>query len=82
MFPAPITFGDRQVTARETISDLENVNCGENARYAECDESLILQFFKGKISYDMYINKITNNSTEQEKEMVLLKKDGQLKLNI
>lgn len=82
LFPAPITFGDRQVTARETISDLENVNCGENARYAECDESLILQFFKGKISYDMYINKITNNSTEQEKEMVLLKKDGQLKLNI
>ncbi|MCI8951629.1 MAG: Alw26I/Eco31I/Esp3I family type II restriction adenine-specific DNA-methyltransferase [Lachnospiraceae bacterium] len=59
LFPRPITVNNNQVTARETISDLEKVDCGENAEYAESDESEILKFFKGTISYEEYIFRMT-----------------------
>lgn len=46
---------EKQVTARDTISDLENVICGEDAQYDNTNESDILKFFKGKISYEEYV---------------------------
>lgn len=64
LFPRPITTNGNQVTARDTISDLENVECGNNARYSKVDESEILKFFKGTISYDEYISKMTSNDKE------------------
>ena len=49
LFPSAITVEDeRQVTARDTIVDLENVECSETAQYIDCEESDILQFFKRK----------------------------------
>ncbi|MCB6142533.1 Alw26I/Eco31I/Esp3I family type II restriction adenine-specific DNA-methyltransferase [Lachnospira pectinoschiza] len=64
LFPKPITINGNQVTARDTISDLENVECGNNARYSETNESEILKFFKGTISYDEYISKMTSDDKE------------------
>lgn len=66
LFPRPITANNNQVTARETISDLENVECGENAKYAESDESEILKFFKGTISYEEYIFRMTQADDEMD----------------
>lgn len=59
LFPEPVTADSNQVTARDTISDLENVECGENAKYSEADESEILRFFKGTISYEEYVFRMT-----------------------
>ena len=57
LFPKAITIEEKdQVTARETISDLENVLCDENARYINVNESEILEFFKGEITYEEYID--------------------------
>lgn len=56
LYPETITENDdEQVTAKETIFDLETVECREDARYAEGEESDILKFFKGKISYEEYV---------------------------
>lgn len=65
LFPLPITLGDRQVTARETISDLEDVECNEFAKYLKTEESEILKFFKGSTSYEDYINKMTPVCSDQ-----------------
>lgn len=54
LFPKPITE-KKQVTARETIYDLEPVECKEMSRYIEGYDSDILKFFKKQISYDDYI---------------------------
>ena len=60
LFPTPITTdNDKQITARDTISDLEEVRCDEFAKYLKSDESEILKFFKGIISYEEYIYKMT-----------------------
>lgn len=79
LFPNAITSEEsEQVTARETISDLENVLCGEDARYDDVKESSILKFFKGKISYEEFVNIKTpkeNNkkrNTEQYKQISLI----------
>lgn len=73
LFPSPITIDNNQVTAKETISDLENVDCTEDAKYLKVLESDILKFFKGKISYEEYINRITSASSNSyrllEKEL-------------
>lgn len=56
LFPKPITkLEEEQVTARETIYDLEGVECGETAKYSKGYDSDILKFFKGQISYDDYM---------------------------
>ena len=60
LFPSPITVNSNQVTARDTIADLENVECGENAKYSATDESEILKFFKGTISYEEYVFRMTS----------------------
>lgn len=67
LFPKPITVDEsRQVTARETIADLENVSCDDSAKYVDFDESDILKFFKGKISYEEYVNLKTPEETEKK----------------
>lgn len=56
LFPKPITESEeRQVTAWETISDLEQVACGEEAKYMDTGTSDILKFFKGQVSYGDFI---------------------------
>lgn len=59
LFPIAITENPEcQITAKETIGDLDCVLCDEHAKYVEQKiESDILQFFKNKISYEEYVNR-------------------------
>ena len=67
LFPTQITVDEScQVTARETIADLETVPCDDTARYVDFDESDILKFFKGKISYEEYVNLKTPDELEEK----------------
>ena len=50
---------EKQVTARETISDLENVPCDSKAGYDESKESDIVRLFKGKMRYEDYIGTLS-----------------------
>lgn len=56
LFPEPITVDvEYQITARETIADLENVSCDEIAIYDDVPESEIVKLFKNKIGYEEYV---------------------------
>ena len=71
LFPTPITAEEsNQVTARETIADLEAVPCDDTAKYVDCDSSDILEFFKGYITYEEYITLKTPTSEVIEKKKV------------
>ena len=57
LFPKTLTVEKKnQISAKDTISDLENVECTEFAKYAKVNESDILKFFKGKITYNEYVD--------------------------
>ena len=71
LFPKPITAEEfNQVTARETIADLENVPCDDTAKYVEGDGSDVLEFFKGHITYEEYVTLKIPYSEVSEKEQV------------
>ncbi len=59
LFPPELTTDEKhQITARETIYDLEMVACSKDAVYKTSmanQESVICQFFKRKISYEDYV---------------------------
>lgn len=68
LYPEEITSEDiRQTTARETIVDLEQVDCSETAEYIAGDESDILRFLKGKISYEEFVRGRTSEKPKKEK---------------
>ena len=68
LYPEEITSdASSQVTARETISDLESVICSDTAEYVESEESDILRFFKGKISYEEYVKGRTSKKKKNHK---------------
>lgn len=82
LFPMPITAKEKeQVTARETIIDLETVECTKTAKYADGYDSDILRFFKGQLSYEDYVIGRTKQDSFQE-EGLIVGVDGQLALNI
>jgi DNA-cytosine methyltransferase len=61
IYPEPITPNDdRQITAYETMYDLENVGCSEDAKYESSYSSSILQFLKGKNKAEEYVKSITD----------------------
>src|SRR5690625_7974136 len=64
LFPVPITEREEvQITAKDTIMDLENIRCENNAKYEETgEESLIVQTFKGKVTFEQYLNEIKNSN--------------------
>ena len=65
LYPTKTTPNElEQVTAFDTISDLESVPCSDDAQYINCNESNIVQFFKGKIEYYEYV-KCHTHITEQ-----------------
>lgn len=82
LFPIPITADEKeQVTARETIFDLETVECTEKAEYTGEYDSDILRFFKGEISYEDFILGRTKHDSFWEEELII-GVDGQLALNV
>ena len=55
IYPEIITKEDKvQITARETIYDLEAIPCGECAVYKEGYSSDLIKYFRGEISADDY----------------------------
>lgn len=81
LYPIAITDKeDEQVTAKETIFDLETVECTEDAKYIESQESDIVQFFKKKISYEEYVTNRSKNKTERKS--IEEDSNGQLRLNL
>lgn len=59
IFPETITQRDEeQIIAYDAISDLENVECSENAKYINTNESLYLKYLKGRISAENYFAEI------------------------
>ena len=83
LFPEPITeIEEFQITAKDTILDLENVRCENNAKYEETgDESLIVQTLKGKVTFEQYLNEIKNRIIT-DAELFLTDGDMQLSLNL
>lgn len=69
LFPKPITPEEfNQVTAGDTIADLETVPCDDNAKYVGGYSSDILKFFKGEITYEEYVDLKTPNDEVLEKK--------------
>lgn len=61
LFPTEILPNpDRQITAYETIFDLEQVKCSDSAAYNSSYQSNILQYFKDEISIEEYVNRSTD----------------------
>ena len=59
IYPTAITPNmDKQATAYDTMFDLENVECSENAKYSSTFSSPILQFLKHEITADDYLEKM------------------------
>ncbi len=56
LFPKSITLNPHhQITARETIGDLEEVECGDKVQYIDGIESDIVKLFKGKMTYQEFV---------------------------
>lgn len=82
LFPEPITtLVEEQVTAKETIYDLEAVECSEKAKYTSEYCSDILDFLKRKISYEDYIIGRSKNKIFSC-EKFTIDTNGQLSLNV
>lgn len=61
IFPAPITpNADQQITAYQTIYDLESVPCSEKARHNSQYTSDILELLKGRNDMDEYVRRVTD----------------------
>ncbi len=68
LYPEEITSEDiQQPTAKETIVDLEQVDCSETAEYIPGEESDVLRFLKRKISYEEYVKGRTSEKPKKEK---------------
>lgn len=66
LFPKRITTNEKnQISAFDTISDLENVQCSDNAVYSDAKESDIVQMFKSKISFAEYVERHTESAKEK-----------------
>ena len=62
LFPSAITqSSSKQITARETIADLEKIECSENAVYTGEPTSDIVKLFRAQITYEDFINAQTEN---------------------
>lgn len=65
IYPALITPNtDRQISAYETIFDLEQVECSENAFYTSNYTSPFLDYLKHNVSPESYIEMITDSQGE------------------
>lgn len=61
IFPKEITPNeDSQITAYETIFDLEQIPCSETAKYCSIYESEFTKYLKKKISIDTYFDSVSN----------------------
>ena len=60
IFPKEITPNENsQITAYETIFDLEQITCSEDAKYNSIYESEFTKYLKHKVSIDTYLDNVT-----------------------
>ena len=80
LYPEAITEKpELQITARDTIFDLDSVECGETAKYLNVPESDIVSMFKGNLTYYEYIK---NHTQPKSRDVIIQDDDGQLLLNL
>ena len=66
LYPEPVTpEEDRQVTAYEALRDLEQVPCGEDARYEGEYTSPLLRCLKGRVSMEAYFRSLMGRPPEK-----------------
>lgn len=69
IFPPMVTpEPEDQISAYETIFDLEKVECDDNAKYASEYESDIIRYFKGKTSPEAYISGLKGKHADRIQE--------------
>jgi len=57
LYPAPVTQNEaEQITAKMTISDLENIECGETVKYDITEYSDYVAMLKGEISPQAFLD--------------------------
>lgn len=82
LYPDPITLSSRhQITARETIEDLEKVACSDDTVYLREPHSDIVKFFRGQMTYDEYIKRHTFSDSAEESDSMIEEENTQLKAN-
>jgi len=80
LFPTALTPDvSTQISAFDTISDLESIDCNEDACYIDTEESEILRLFKGKISFKQYTN---NFIRANPYDNLIPLQDGQLLIDL
>lgn len=63
LYPTPVTVDEHsQITARETIFDLESVPCGDDAKYSGAEYSDFVAMLKGEITQDTFLRGIAKSS--------------------
>ena len=81
LFPEPITAKEsEQVTAYDTIADLEKVLCAEEACYTNEYSSDISRYFRGSITIDEYLSAISNKGSQMQKQQKQVIEPEQLTL--
>lgn len=82
LYPTKITPNEAdQISAYDTIADLENVECSDSAKYVDYQDSDLMQLFKGKISYAEYVSRHTHVEEVTkvgEGGLLIQDKDGQI----
>jgi DNA (cytosine-5)-methyltransferase 1 len=68
LYPQPITpYEDMQISAFDAISDLETIECSDDAEYVDVQSgSTYLKYLKGDISISEYISMIYDQSSRNE----------------
>lgn len=65
VYPETITPKEEdQVTVKDTIFDLEDIECSESAKYTNTYSSPLIRFFKGELSAEGYYNSIKRASRQ------------------
>lgn len=66
LYPSPTTLcEEQQVTAYETIYDLEKIACDENVIYKSDYSSALIQFFRGQIDAEQYEKQVITRSRDE-----------------
>jgi DNA-cytosine methyltransferase len=66
LYPTPVTTDEHsQSTAREAISDLESVECGDGAKYDGAEYSNFVAMLKGEVTQDVFLRGLVGNSKRQ-----------------
>ena len=65
LYPSTITEEEKsQITARDTIYDLETIPCGEEVPYKSHYSSKILNYFNGRVTLEEFLHSVGNKQVK------------------